>query len=129
MSFNRQYSMFPSKPINSTMPMVIGRVQYEEPTVPVPVPASASTSASANVESSYPDAIYKTGVVTVIKTHMNVNEITHNNKASIRFISAKHSEPKPRIIKPNYSVEYHYNNPTDITHNNKSSIRFIKSKH
>ena len=125
MSFNRQYSMFPSKPIHSTMPMVIGRVQYEEPPAPAPVPAPAP----AKVESSYQDAIYKTGVVTVIKTHMNVNEITHNNKASIRFISAKHSEPKPRIIKPNYSVEYHYNNPTDITHNNKSSIRFIKSKH
>ena len=121
MSFNRQYSIFPSKPIRSTMPMVIGRIEYEEPTAPAPAPAK--------VESIYPDAIHKRGVVTVVKQVMNVYDITHNDKNSIRFIQVKHSDSKPRKHKPKYIVEYHYNNPTDISHNDKASIRFIKPKH
>ena len=120
MSFNRQYSMFPSKPIRSTMPMVIGRVQYEEPVVPKIVVDDKS-------KSSYPEVINKPGVVTVVKQVMNLTDITHNNKASIRFIEVEHSGLKVR--NPKYIVEYHYNNPTDITHNNKTNIRFIKVKH
>ena len=109
--------MSPSKVVHSTMPMVIGRVEYEEPIVPAKVK-----------KSSYPDAIYKKGVVTVIKTEMNVHDITHNDKVSIRFIEVK-SNAKPRNHKPKYIVEYHYNNPTDISHNDKASIRFIKPKY
>lgn len=111
--------MSSSKAGRSPMPMVIGRIDYVEPIAP----------AKAVVKSSYPDAIYKKGVVTVIKTEMNVRDITHNNKASIRFISVEHSESKPRKPKPTYTVEYHYNNPTDVSHNNKAATRFIKPKH
>ena len=116
MSFNRQFFMTPSKVIRSTMPMVIGRVEYEEPIV------------RPKVKSSYPGAIRKTGVVTVVKQVMNVYDITHNDKASIRFLQVK-STSKARKHKPKYIVEYHYNNPTDISHNDKAAIRFIKPKH
>jgi len=117
MSFNRQYSMFSSKAIRSPMPMVIGRIEYEEPIAKTVV----------NDKSSYPEVINKKGVVTVVKRIMNVYDITHNNPASIRFIQVKHPGSKPK--KPKYIVEYHYNNPTDISYNNKASIRFIKAKH
>lgn len=122
MSYNRQYSMFPSKPIHSTMPMVIGRVQYEEPVVVVP-----KIVVDDKPTSSYPEVIRKPGVVTVVKQVMNLRDITHNDKAGIRFIEVKHSGSKVR--NPKYVVEYHYNNPTDISHNDKASIRFIKATH
>lgn len=120
MSFNRQYSMFPSQAIRSPMPMVIGRIDYVEPVVP-------KIAIDDKSKSSYPEVIHKPGVVTVVKRVMNVHDITHNNKASIRFIEVKHSGSKVR--NPKYVVEYHYNNPTDISHNDKASIRFIKATH
>ncbi len=120
MSYNRQYSMFSSKAIRSPMPMVVGRIQYEEPVVPKIV-------VDDKPKSSYPEIIHKTGVVTVVKQVMNLRDITHNDKAGIRFIEVKHSGSKTRP--PKYVVEYHYNNPTDITHNNKANIRFIKAKY
>jgi hypothetical protein len=121
MSFNRQFFMSSSKAVRSSMPMVIGRVEYEEPIVPAKVK-----------KSSYPDAIYKKGVVTIVKTVMTVQDITHNDKAGIQFISAKYygpKPPKPPTTTRTQIVEYHYNNPTDITHNNKANVRFIKPKH
>lgn len=117
--------MFPSKAIRSPMPLVVGRVQYEEPVVPKIVPKIVVDDKST---SSYPEVIHKHGVVTVVKQVMNVRDITHNDKASIRFIEVKHTDSIPRQHKPKYIVEYHYNNPIDITHNNKASIRFIKAK-
>ena len=98
---NRQYSLFSSKSINSTMPMVFDRDDYDPP-------KKKSTTKSPKRIAGY--------------KVMELINLTPNNKAEIAFLRNNHPNKKH---KSNPITAYKYVTPYNITNNDIAGIRLV----
>lgn len=98
---NRQYSLFRSKPINSLMPMIFDRDDYDPPK------KSTTTKSSKRIAGT---------------KVMELINLTPNNKAEIAFL--RHNNPTKKH-KSNPITAYKYVTPYNITNNDIAGIRLV----